>query len=42
VDDETVALKPDYRAAVVEVDNTETRAADFRNKVSPYTYIHML
>jgi serine protease inhibitor len=39
---ETVALKPDYRAAAVEVDNAETRTADFRNKVSSYTYMHML
>jgi serpin B len=35
--DETLALKPDYRTATVEVDNTETRATDFRNKVSSYT-----
>jgi serpin B len=31
--DETVALKPDYRAAAVEVYNAETRAVDFMNKV---------
>jgi hypothetical protein len=40
--DEKVKLKPDYCAAAVEVYNAETRAVDFRKKVSSHAASDMI